>query len=70
MKATKRDNGDEWAASRDGKLQIRLQTTRVYGQLMFEVSAIYTGTHDLAPRTRSFHSETGARSYANSLWSL
>jgi len=56
---------DQWATSRNGKLSIRCFVS-TQG---WSVYALRAGTHELAPRSRSFGAdEQAARDYANSLW--
>lgn len=61
---------DQWATSRNGRYRIRLHNTSG----CWEVYALFTGTHDLAPRTRTFDlspaGEAAARAYANEIWSV
>ena len=69
---------DVWHPSKDGKLGIHLRErgsgadprNDVYPALpkRYEVSALYTGTHETAPYTRHFDTERQARKYANELW--
>jgi len=71
-KARANEHGVTWAASRSGDIQIAL--ARSPGGLRadgWDVWALYTGTHDLAPVTRTFTgagAERAARAYANELW--
>lgn len=57
-------NIDQWADSKDGKLKIRLYNL----QDEYHVYALYAGTHELAPRSRSFKKLQDAKDYANALW--
>ena len=69
-KAQENSRGVTWADSRNGKLRIALGKSRVGRQEKFDwaVWALYTGSHELAPVSRSFQDETRAREYANQLW--
>jgi hypothetical protein len=70
-KAQPNQYGVSWVTSRTGKLDIALHppgdgVTRADNG--WEVTALYAGTHDLAPVTRRFVGEPEARRYANELW--
>lgn len=71
MKATANEQGVTWATSRSGKLSIAVAFDRGSAG-GWDVWALYTGTHDLAPVSRQFNgakAEENARAYANELWS-
>ncbi len=57
---------NEWHDSKNGKLRIHLWTPTYEDEVV--VCALYMGTHDLAPRTKRFHNDAEARTYANQLW--
>ena len=66
-KAQPNEHGVRWAASQSGRLQIAVGRVGVGDT--YQVWAIYTGTHDLAPRTRGFGDDlAAANEYANRLW--
>jgi len=75
-KAEANEHGVRWAASRSGRIQIAVgrkgtMSANLSGDRRYErwdVWALHTGTHDLAPVTRTFRTEAEANAYANLLW--
>lgn len=64
MKAQPNEHGVTWATSKSGRLRIAVR--QFCGT--WDVWALYTDTHDLAPASRAFIDEPAARAYANDLW--
>ncbi len=62
--AVKLAKNTEWNSSKGGRVRIALG----FNGIEWSVWALFTGTHELAPVSKSFTDEAVARSWANTVW--